>query len=508
MEFDVTTDVPCSRVTSTAIAVAGLDDIETIPFATTSKLCAGSSLGSLVVVPGNSSNVVVRIVTGLDGSSPDDCVANAYSGGCIVSRRALSFVSNQKLTVPVTMEQSCRDVPCGSGTTCVHGQCVPIATTCTSGSCTLPPPSIPPPHWTKMRDSIANGIAARYQFASAWTGTKLIVFSGYTVSPVADGGIYDPAADTWTYIPPPSPSFAPRTFPATVWTGTDFIVWGGYSNSGTLMSDGARLNLAMCLRGCNNAWTPIAAPPAAFLPGLAYSASAWSPTRHEMIVWGGRLGSSNPTALGAAYDPVSDSWRPLANSPLDAEAGAVGVWVGTQMLIFGGGGAHGAFYDPVADSWNSLFMLAVPPRTFSAAAWSGDPSDPVAAWGGKDTSDTYYTDGISFGVANLQQSNLPVTSLSARGDGAGWMSYHRLYTWGGRDKTMAFGDGAYTDFAIASQSWTPIPVASFADGSVLEPRWGHCAVWTGSSAIIWGGASWDPTTGNPTPYSDGAIFTP
>jgi hypothetical protein len=507
IEFDVTTDVPCSHVTSTAIAVAGLDDIEKIPFATTSKLCDGSSLGSLVVVPGNSSNVVVRIVTGLDGSSPDDCVANAYSGGCIVSRRALSFVSNQKLTVPVTMEQSCRDVPCGSGMTCVHGQCEPIAATCTSGSCTLPPPSIPPPHWTKMS---AAGLAGRHSFGSAWTGTKLIVFGGFSsVGYANDGGIYDPAADAWSFIPPPSSSFSGRKFPVSVWTGTDLIVWGGIgpgdATAGVALSDGARFNLATYLGGGgNNAWTSIAAPPAPFASGVEYSAAVWAPTTHEMIVWGGLLGSGDDTKFGAAYDPASDRWRMLATSTLDLMEKASAVWVDTRVLIVGGihdgnTESFGAFYDPSADSWSPPVPLSIPPRAFSAVAWSGGLSDPIAAWGGEGSN--YYADGVSFDVNTNRPSELPTTSLSIRGDGAGWMANHQFWTWGGRNNDAVFSDGAYYDFA--SGTWSTMPEAIFDDGSVLGPRSDHCAVWTGSNAIIWGGADV-----NGIPYSDGAIFTP
>jgi hypothetical protein len=501
IEFDVTTDVQCSHVASTAIAVGGVDDIETASFVSTSKLCDNSSLGSLVVVPGHSSDVVVRIVTGLDGSSPDDCVQHAYTGGCIVARRALSFVSNQKLIVPVTMEQSCRDVACGSGMTCVQGQCVPINVTCASGSCTLPPPSKQKSHWTKMRDSSGAGIEGRGGFACAWTGNKLIVFSGGVYAGwTNDGGIYDPATDTWQLIEPPSSTFLGRKGAASVWTGTDFIVWGGNGNS-IDQSDGARFNPATYLD--SNSWTLLATPPfPPFDSGVVGSAFAWSPPTNEMIVWGGNFGNDCATSAGAAYNPALGTWRTLANSSLDPEDGASGVWLGTQMLILGGS-ALGALYDPSANSWSPPFMLPIAARTFSAVAWSGDTSDPVVAWGGEDTAPHFYSDGISFDVTNSQESPLPASMLSPRGNGAGWMADHRFYTWGGADQTNAFNDGAYYDFATATITWTAMPSAIFDDGSVFAPREGHCAVWTGSNAIIWGGSDVDGTQ-----HSDGAIYTP
>jgi hypothetical protein len=44
--------------------------------------------------------------------------------------------------------------------------------------------------------------------------------SGY----LADGGAYDPAANTWTAVPAITTA---RTSHTAVWTGTAMIVWGG-----------------------------------------------------------------------------------------------------------------------------------------------------------------------------------------------------------------------------------------------------------------------------------------
>ncbi|MCB0031411.1 MAG: hypothetical protein KDE28_26050, partial [Anaerolineales bacterium] len=67
----------------------------------------------------------------------------------------------------------------------------------------------------------------RYEHASAWTGSEMIVWGGMSVVGryFRDGGRYDPATDTWTLM---SFSGAPAAGinPAVVWTGTELLVWG------------------------------------------------------------------------------------------------------------------------------------------------------------------------------------------------------------------------------------------------------------------------------------------
>jgi hypothetical protein len=55
----------------------------------------------------------------------DDCVRTNYTGGCIVARRSVRYVSHQRLELPIALDTSCIDVPCGATTTCVNGNCVP-----------------------------------------------------------------------------------------------------------------------------------------------------------------------------------------------------------------------------------------------------------------------------------------------------------------------------------------------------------------------------------------------
>jgi outer membrane protein assembly factor BamB len=139
----VTTDVDCSHVTATSIAIGAVAGLDMRPASAETKtnVCAAGRIGALVVVPSGHSDaeVAIRVVVGLDGKTPDACVNDGFKGGCIVARRALHFLPHAPLTVPVEMRASCRDVGCAASSdllqTCLAGQCVP-ATIPDSNACT------------------------------------------------------------------------------------------------------------------------------------------------------------------------------------------------------------------------------------------------------------------------------------------------------------------------------------------------------------------------------------
>ena len=62
---------------------------------------------------------------------------------------------------------------------------------------------------------------------AVWTGSKMIVWGGWTGSADPNtGGIYDPATDTWTATSTVGAPTA-RAGHTAVWTGSKMIVWGG-----------------------------------------------------------------------------------------------------------------------------------------------------------------------------------------------------------------------------------------------------------------------------------------
>ena len=174
----------------------------------------------------------------------------------------------------------------------------------------------------------------------------------------------------WTELPPP-PEI--RTGAAQVWTGSQLLIWGGYT--GVVEQDVVASGLVF--DATELTWRPTAPAP---LEPRALMASAW--TRSEVLVWGGwsgRAGSEFREGLlgdGAAYDPVSHSWRTLPPAPIDARA-PLSVWTGKEMLAWGTSvrmenrPRGGAAYDPATNSWRSIaeapIEVATPPRLGLAA---------------------------------------------------------------------------------------------------------------------------------------------
>jgi N-acetylneuraminic acid mutarotase len=494
--FAVTTDVPCARVTGTAIAVGSLGDFDTRPFAATSTACSATgSLGSLVVVPGAASDVAVRIVTGLDGKTPEQCAQSGYTGGCIVARRALGFTKASPLVASVAMEASCRDVVCSPDTSCSKGACVSLSSACSGASCAVAP-AAPPSQWKPMAPGSQAGVKARSRFSAVWSGTELLVFGGQLTQSSAnasDGGRYDPRANSWRYIPN-SPLQA-RNDHAAVWTGSEMLVWGGNPS----FADGARYSPT------TNTWATIAPPPAE-LSGRFRAGAVWATTTREMIVWGGvTWPAGTEWDDGAAYSPEKNTWRRIARSPLGARDGLAAVWLGDKALFYGGkccagSNTDGAFYDPSSDTWSPVFGSPLGPRRFHTAAWSRDPGDPIAFYGGGGWSSDAFSEGALLRLRDQQFELTPPASplsLPARSDGGGWMSSRKLWVWGGDSSPAGgvTGDGASYD--LDTKQWAAMPTAG-----APSPRAQHCVVWTGNEAIVWGGVDKD---GNA--LDDGALFT-
>src|SRR4029077_19916603 len=78
----------------------------------------------------------------------------------------------------------------------------------------------------------------RWDCAACWTGSRMVVWGGDFLTDT--GGVYDPVTDSWTAT---SMAGAPsaRYLPTHVWTGTELIVWSGYTGQ-NFAPGGARYN--------------------------------------------------------------------------------------------------------------------------------------------------------------------------------------------------------------------------------------------------------------------------
>jgi hypothetical protein len=224
-----------------------------------------------------------------------------------------------------------------------------------------------PSGWT----SLSKPPEVRTSAAIAWTGRELFVWGGYVYEgfgddvPQADGFAYDASADRWEELP--SSPLDPRVSPAAAWTGQEMVVWGGDDDRGSFFMDGAAYNPS------TGGWRLLPAAPISARSPL----SVWSGS--ELIVWGTRGQAEDDSSDGAAYDPSANTWRQIAPSPVDFER-ATAVWTGREMMVLGGSPdedsaipptAAGAAYDPGSDTWRPLPDSGLSPNAVTAS-WEGD----------------------------------------------------------------------------------------------------------------------------------------
>ncbi|MDO8361617.1 MAG: hypothetical protein Q7V88_01860 [Actinomycetota bacterium] len=178
---------------------------------------------------------------------------------------------------------------------------------------------------------------------AVWTGDSLLAVGWSDHVRTTSAVTLDLATGEWS-SPVPMP-FGYKSSPSNphAWTGSEFLLWAG-----------DRLMMFASAAG----WTERAAPP---IESRYDAATGWTGT--EWIVWGGGA-TDGDRALGdgTAYDPATDRWRVLADSPLRSRM-VSGVWTGTELLVYAGRSsnlngmfafADGAGYDPATDSWRPM----------------------------------------------------------------------------------------------------------------------------------------------------------
>jgi hypothetical protein len=227
----------------------------------------------------------------------------------------------------------------------------------------------------------------RSEAATAWTGSELIVWGGYVFdgsgnkTPRDGGFTFDAASSTWTELPA-SPLDA-RAAAGSVWTGSELVIWGGWDGGTGVFGDGAAYDPV------TRAWRRLPAAPIEAKAPLA----VW--TGREMVVWGTAVRFPSAPMNGAAYDPASDSWRRIADAPIRL-TDATAVWSGEEMIVFGAaldGNNHaetetavGATYDPETDTWRELPASDLSPQAHTTA-WPG--AGEMVAWDYEHSSAAY-----------------------------------------------------------------------------------------------------------------------
>ena len=350
-------------------------------------------------------------------------------------------------------------------------------------------------------------MGGREGHTAVWTGKTMIVWGGETaLGSTNNGGAFDPAIGTWSSLP--QAPVAGRSGHAAVWSGREMIVWGGADFfRDRVFADGASYDPS------TGTWLKL--PPAP-IRARSDAAAVWSTTTSELIVWSGSAATLLEAAEdGAAYKPDTKTWRLITPAPVEGRNGAAAIWSGTKLTFFGGTTcasnialycSDGASYDPVTDRWA---VLPPPPR-----GMLNGPSEHVGAagpgtgsavfWGGLQNGISprvYSSQGAVFDEATQSWTALSAPSPDAlerapRGQPSTVAAGSRLFVWGGVDSLSVLDDGALYDFSTGA--WIPTSKGS------LSGRQNATVVWTGSSAILWGGSG--AAVG--VYLDDGAIFTP
>ena len=205
------------------------------------------------------------------------------------------------------------------------------------------------------------------------TDDQILVFGGCAVRPrndcrpTRDGFAYSPAAARWARMP--QAPFGPMG--ASVWTGDEAI----FLNTGTAykQAGSARPIRAVAFDPEDDSWRRLPQAPLR----VKDSEAIWTGT--EVIVWGGGGKRSPSAADGAAYNPTTDQWRRIARGPISLNNVNL-TWTGSEMIAFGSRldfGNHastrvavGAAYDPASDSWKRISDSKLSPQAESTA-WAG-----------------------------------------------------------------------------------------------------------------------------------------
>ena len=137
----LSTDVDCgARKPSTAIYTGAVHDTDpSSPRTITQECAANGRIGTLVVVPGDTGEFQVDVVTALDGTDPTTCASHPER--CITSRRRVTSLAHTPLTLPIANDMDCLGISCNPASTCYRGRCVDA--TMDPGACSSPEGCVP-----------------------------------------------------------------------------------------------------------------------------------------------------------------------------------------------------------------------------------------------------------------------------------------------------------------------------------------------------------------------------
>ena len=207
--------------------------------------------------------------------------------------------------------------------------------------------------------------AARYTHAAAVLDGAIHIVGGADLSQCSTltaHAAYDPVADAWSALAPMS---TPRAHPgaAVLNDGSKDLL---YVVGGAAISCGFKAATMEAYDPATNSWTAKAS-----MPGGGRNSMGVAVIDNRMYVVGGIATGEAVTAIGEMYNPITDTWSPIAPMPSVRYAMAIGAIDGI-LYAAGGGNDIPNFtavdaYDPTTNSWSSKAPLSTQ-RAYVASA--------------------------------------------------------------------------------------------------------------------------------------------
>lgn len=228
--------------------------------------------------------------------------------------------------------------------------------------------------------------------------------------------------------------------------------------------------------------------------------SVWTGT--ELIVWGGSVNDPTDSGpVGVALDPAANRWRALPPAPIASRGGAAAVWTGTEMLVWGGVvndalATDGAAFDPRTNQWRLIASQPFEGAMRAAAVWTG--TEMLVVSGQVPRTTTAYnpaTDRWRRLADPPGASLMPYPEVVWTGSEAVMILWSSTPRGGPPAAGPATGpnSGMYVAaYSPASGQWARLPDVAMTDGTL--PR----VAWTGREVLVLQaslpGAAWNPVT--------------
>lgn len=202
-----------------------------------------------------------------------------------------------------------------------------------------PPPGLPPGRtrpagWTGQELLVVDAAAAEQQATRG--GLR--------------GAAYDPLADRWRQLAPSPRLSGGELLERTVlWAGTRLLVWSFLDwpgSAATAAGEPDEVDL-WAYDPAADSWTVLPSPSPRTRPLLARASLEWT-GREILAVQHTSVLPPDPVPFAGRYDPDRDRWTPIAAPPQRVEFSdpAALVWTGAALVA---GGHHA--YDPASDRW-------------------------------------------------------------------------------------------------------------------------------------------------------------